>query len=166
MLHDGSTNTYADHTIVVDGLPSFSQLVAEYAQQTDDPVQIASYICRRLQLTQYQVAILWPVILDRCRTIDRNNVRRVEQAAKPNKPGKQVNPTAERAALMTQSFALGDGRRVSWGEATIADHEARVAFLSRKRSGLDDTIQRHRGVIDQLKQAGASCLNEISEATK
>jgi|DEB19_MinimDraft_3_1074340.scaffolds.fasta_scaffold183494_2 hypothetical protein len=166
MLYDNSTNLYVDQVTVTDGLPTFSQIVAECAQQTDDDMQIASYVCRRLQLTQYQVAILWPVVLDRCRTIGRNNVRRVEQAAKPNKPGRKVDPTADRVLRMTTTFTPGDGRRVTWGEATIADHEMRIDFLGRKRSGLDATMKRHRQAIDDIRRAGVNCLNEITEVAK
>ena len=143
--------------------PTFRQLFTTYAEQTDDVVQIASAICTQLRLTPMQRSILWGIILDACRNMERSRVRRVEQVASPQRAGRQVDPTAERAQLMEQTFSLGDGRRVLWGEATIADHEARIDFLSKKRDGLDDTIQRHRGVVEQLRATGASCLNELLE---
>jgi hypothetical protein len=63
--------------------------------------------------------------------------------------------------LVGQRFKLGDGSEISWGQATIPQHEQRVAVLESMMRGLQDTIARHRAVIEFLRARGASCLDEV-----
>lgn len=58
-------------------------------------------------------------------------------------------------------FALGDGRRVTWGEATKEEHLQRVAILERMRAGIEDTIERHKEAVRLLERTGARNLNEL-----
>lgn len=166
MLHDGNLHSVSNVVTSTFTSPTFADLFREYAEQTDDVAQIASAICTRLRLDAVQRATLWSIILDHCRTIDRNNVRRIEKTVKPARVGQPVDPTAARSDFMDKTFTPGDGRRVLWGEATIKDHEMRIDFLAKHRDGIDTTIQRHREAIELLKASGASCLNELLEATK
>jgi hypothetical protein len=66
-----------------------------------------------------------------------------------------------RAAALSEVFYTGS-EWVRWGEATIADHRARVDYLTRKRDGIDATIRRHLDTIDTLTAAGVSSLEELS----
>lgn len=166
MLLDGTAHTSPNVTVHPFTHPTLSELFHEFAQLTDDVPQIASSICGRLQLDRLQAAVLWPVILEQCRTIARNSTRRLEQATKPQRVGRAADPTGDRLRCMKETFTTGDGRRVYWGEATIADHQMRIDYLARMRDGIDNTVQRHREAIQQLKASGASCLNELLEATK
>ena len=134
----------------------FTELI-ERVGTVGEPDTTASAITADLMLNARQREALWPLILAECELVERGRVRRVEQAARV---GRKSDPTGERAALMAESFALGDGRRVLWGEATIADHEARIAMLTKLRGGIDATIERHRQTIELLRTAGVSCLND------
>lgn len=65
-------------------------------------------------------------------------------------------------ALFRTSFRLGDGAgAVVWGDATIEDHTQRIAFLSKQRDGIDQTIGRHLAAIELIREAGVTCLNDL-----
>lgn len=53
---------------------------------------------------------------------------------------------------------------VSWGKATIEDHEKRIEYLQKFRKGLQDTSDRHVMAIMEIKAAGVTCLDEIPKA--
>lgn len=67
------------------------------------------------------------------------------------------------AELLAQRFALGDGVKVAWGEATIEQHEQRVHMLRGLVNGTLATIKRHEEAVERLRSAGAKCLNELME---
>jgi hypothetical protein len=67
--------------------------------------------------------------------------------------------------LLRESFALGDGQRVAWGEATAEQHEQRIAFLAKQRDGLAATMERHRRALEIIRAAGASCLGEALQVS-
>ena len=52
---------------------------------------------------------------------------------------------------------------VTWGEATIEQHLERIAYLSKLQSGITDTIARHQHAVDVLVDAGADCLNHVTD---
>jgi hypothetical protein len=68
------------------------------------------------------------------------------------------------AELLGASFALGDGRTVTWGEATLDDHEQRIELLFGNVSGNLATIAVHERAAELLRSAGASCLNDMKVA--
>lgn len=64
--------------------------------------------------------------------------------------------------LLASRFALGDGTSVTWGEATAAQHEERIALLERQVLGNVETIALHRQAIALLTEQGAICLGATS----
>jgi hypothetical protein len=74
-----------------------------------------------------------------------------------------VAPKASNASLLFPSgtFALGDGTRVTWGRATVEQHEQRIALLRKLIAGLEQTIAMHEAAIRLLRATGARCLEEI-----
>ncbi|MFL5688693.1 MAG: hypothetical protein ACJ77I_06860 [Chloroflexota bacterium] len=64
--------------------------------------------------------------------------------------------------LLETSFALGDGRRVTWGDATIDEHEQRIAFLTNHAAGTLETAGRHQAAIGMLAEANAACLRDLA----
>lgn len=66
------------------------------------------------------------------------------------------------AELLSSAFALGDGSTVTWGEATIAQHQQRIALLQRNAEGNLQAAARHGAAIDAITFAGASTLNEAA----
>lgn len=84
------------------------------------------------------------------------------------KPGSDEDPAiiARRALLRDTVYVPGKGR-VAWGELEIADHQARIDFLSDRIAGHQATIDRHQEAVDVLKNSGAKTLNEFySPASK
>ena len=63
--------------------------------------------------------------------------------------------------LLDATFALPDGIRVMWGEATIEQHEARIQMLSSIASGTLETAARHGQAVDELRAASAATLNDL-----
>lgn len=125
-----------------------------------DPDAAAAAMVADLKLSARQREALFPLILAECESIERARVRAVEQAVAP-RVGRRVDPTGERAALLAETFALGDGSRVSWGEATVEQHEQRIAMLARLRDGIDATIARHRAAVEGIRAAGVKCLADL-----
>lgn len=71
-----------------------------------------------------------------------------------------------RAALspvFADTFSLGGGESVTWGRASIEQHERRIVMLEKIRAGIADTIARHREAIRILRETGAACLEEVTE---
>lgn len=65
------------------------------------------------------------------------------------------------AELLMTTFALGDGRTVSWGRATVADHRQRVSMLANKAIGTLQTAALHEEAIAVIEEAGKTCLTEV-----
>lgn len=65
------------------------------------------------------------------------------------------------AELLATEFALGDGRRVTWGSATLAEHEQRAAMLEQNAVANAEAAARHRSAIQALGLAGAPNLAEL-----
>lgn len=68
------------------------------------------------------------------------------------------------AELLATSFALGDGRMVTWGEATIDDHTARLRVLGGNVLGNLETMALHEQAIDLLRDRHVARLAEITTA--
>jgi hypothetical protein len=100
----------------------------------------------------------------------RNAVRHIERRAPlPGTPGisgakqsktKKASPAIERRSELAESFYNGS-KWITWGEATIDDHQGRVDYQTSKRNGLDEDIQRHLDAIAMIKKARVTCLNDL-----
>lgn len=117
--------------------------------------------------------LMAPLVRAAARDLMRGNVRSIEKRALPGTPGKsvanrqgrgrrEVNPVLQRRDALAKTFYTG-AKWVSWGKATIEDHENRITFLSVPRDGLNESIQRHLTAINMLKQAKARCLNDLEK---
>lgn len=85
--------------------------------------------------------------------------RAVERLIEEVREDTRLEVTAE---LMETLFALGDGSRVTWGDATIDQHEQRLDMLKGNLSGLAETAGRHARAIEMLKESGAGSLRELA----
>lgn len=65
------------------------------------------------------------------------------------------------AELLGSEFAIGDGRRVTWGWATAREHEARIEMLTGQTAGVIDTAARHAVAIKMIREGGVACLGEL-----
>ena len=97
-----------------------------------------------------------------------NETRRRNQAAWRNGIDEMIEKRAESlgvrwtAALLTSTVAMPDGTRVPWGEATIAQHEARIDMLAKHAASELETATRHKAAVEAIRAAGVSCLNELA----
>lgn len=73
-------------------------------------------------------------------------------------------PAVDRKALFLRaSIALGDGTRITWGEATAEQHLQRIAMLEGQMAGVAVTAERHRIAVAAITEAGVSCLNDLPD---
>jgi hypothetical protein len=67
------------------------------------------------------------------------------------------------AELLASPFALPDGTRVTWGEASLAQHQERVEMFEANVAANVEGAARHRRAIDALQEARAGCLNDLAQ---
>lgn len=67
------------------------------------------------------------------------------------------------AELLASEFALGDGRRVTWGSATVGEHEQRIALLTANATANAEAAARHRSAVSTLQFTGFDRLDEMPE---
>lgn len=135
----------------------FRKLVADH--WTGAPQETAARILLALKVNKQAATILLQVVTDAVRDEMRGGTRRVEQSV--NVAQLQDEPTARRARFLSERFVLEDGRFVTWGEASEADHLARIALLAKLRDGIDATIQRHELALKVITDHGVTCLNDL-----
>lgn len=143
------------------------EVLASFAAVHDDDGDAAEAYLKAIGVRPSAAEQLHPVIEWAIAHQRRRDVRTVERAAFGSRRrtlGNVVDSVGERKRLLDASFALGDGRFVRWGEATIADHEARVAFLEAHVAGVRTTIDRHLEAVALLHAHGVTCLDELTEA--
>lgn len=68
------------------------------------------------------------------------------------------------AELLASSFALGDGRVVTWGEATAEDHRQRAKLLGQNVIGNLTTMLLHEQAAEMIETAGAHTLGQMPQA--
>lgn len=144
----------------------------------DSPDELVEFFFDDIGLPARWRETLAPFVRSIARDLMRNNVRSIEKKSLPGVPtsktkpanvnkrqrrGKKTNPAIERSEALAETFYTGE-HWISWGEATISDHEARVTFLTRQRDGLNESIKRHLDTIAMLRKAKMSCLNDLESA--
>ena len=65
------------------------------------------------------------------------------------------------AALLAGEFALPDGSRVSWADASSAQHDLRASQLEGLAAGDLATAAIHRQAINDLRNTGAARLGDL-----
>lgn len=61
-------------------------------------------------------------------------------------------------AFLSTEFATGEGEMVTWGEATVEQHESRITWMVAHIEGCQEDVDLHREVVGILKDAGLSRL--------
>ena len=125
---------------------------------TGDADLDAKTIIDLLEVPAKWAEVFFPLLKIECRRRYRALVSAAEHS---NEKAKHPTPGDDRSAYLNKRFAVGDGRYVLWGEATIEDHRSRIAMLTSLRNGIDDTIDRHNQAVKILITAKATCLNDI-----
>lgn len=68
----------------------------------------------------------------------------------------------EALALVSTSFALPDGACVTWGAATIEQHESRIDQLLTLATMNMSTAARHRAAVQMIREANVTTLAEVA----
>ena len=123
---------------------------------------------KALKVREPALSLLLPLVIRDVEWQRRMDVRAVE-AAHPR--GKRDSAEAAsspmlRAALLLRVFAVGDGRLVRWGEATVDDHQLRIDFLTRQIIGTQETIGRHADSIVLITSHDVKCLDEVASLSE
>jgi len=130
-----------------------------------DPDVDAGLVAENL-LGQVTKAELLPLLVDEVERVQRTRVRLVERRAFGQSVGGSAAVVSQRARprlteVYGEVFALYDGRRVSWGEATVEQHRERVERLRIQRQGLTRTIERHEEAIRTCEEHGVDRLLDV-----
>lgn len=150
-------------------MDKFTALANKYLTG-DDFAAAAKKLLSALRVPKPAIAILLPIVANAIRLVARDDTREAEREAFAS-PRSASEPGAPRTAIawsdfLKDTFALGDGRWVKWGEATVPDHLARIEYLGLKRDGIEQTMNRHRLAVEQIQAAGVSCLNKLKQPKK
>jgi len=110
-----------------------------------------------------QVGLLMPILTDEVRRVRRFQVARIERETFGGQTGGEP---AEGGwlRLLPESLTLPDGRLVTWGTATVEDHEARIEWLNGQIGALAADVDRHEQAVKLIREHGATCLAEIEAA--
>lgn len=65
------------------------------------------------------------------------------------------------AELLGSEFALPDGSRTTWGEATVGQHRDRVAMFTANAQANLEGAARHEKAIAELVASGAHTLSDL-----
>lgn len=63
--------------------------------------------------------------------------------------------------FLSTEFALPGGSRVTWGDASVHDHESRVQFMTKKLQSSAEDILLHRQVIELLGKCNVKTLRDV-----
>lgn len=64
--------------------------------------------------------------------------------------------------LRAVTFPLSDGRTVTWGTASTADHQERIDMQQRFMDGCAQDIDLHRAAIGMIVDLGVACLDDVA----
>lgn len=144
----------------------FRRVVSDAVDQYEDDADAAHDVIREMSTTDLEDWAM-PIIKDECRRIRRAKVRETERRARRGggsgrSNGKEAtDPAADRAEWLRAGFTLSDHRRVTWGEATVEEHQDRRDYLDEYRRSYDPIIAQHDHSIQLIEAAGVACLNEV-----
>ena len=116
------------------------------------------------KLNQRARGLLLPVLSEAVLMVRRADTRQVERATPVRAVWDGETSLERRRQRLEQTFPLPDGRRVSWLEATVADHLARIEYLRLHIAGVERTIAEHQDAIDLIQRLGGSCLGDVEGA--
>lgn len=145
----------------------------ELNQSADDSDVVAARMIAAASRSD-RTAWLQTLLSDKVDNVRRNGYRTVERAAfaaiyaATHEPVRAAYDSCEeRAKLVTlfrNTFALGDGRDVSWGRATVEEHRIRISLLQKKADGIIKTVEQHEIAITLIEGAGVECLDQVPDA--
>lgn len=141
------------------GVSSLQKLIREAdTDHSVEEVELARVVLDAL-LRSGQLDLLLPILADEIRRIRRAQVRRIERRV-----GESPSAQGGWLQLLPEGFATVDGRFVTWGEATVEDHEGRIEWLQGQIEALGQDVERHQQAIKLIREHGVTCLAEVEAA--
>jgi hypothetical protein len=67
------------------------------------------------------------------------------------------------AELLGTEFATGDGTKVTWGEATVEQHQERIELLTKMIGGTAETAAMHMHAVEMIEAAGVKKLGDLAD---
>lgn len=116
------------------------------------------------RLSKRTRTLLLPILTEAFLMYRRTATRNVERRVPVEAVFTDQTSLEQRRHRLEATFALPDGRRVSWDDATEAEHLARIGYLQKHIAGIEETIDSHRAAVALIREHGVSCLAEIGEA--
>lgn len=90
--------------------------------------------------------------------VEARSYKRIEEAMRAFRDDLRLEWTQD---LLAEQFALRDGTKVAWGEATVDQHQDRIdMFMSQAAAGIEGAA-RHQQALDDLTASGARSLNDL-----
>lgn len=134
---------------------------------TGEPDSTVAAVFDAINLPTKWRAIFHQVTRDECRRLQRATVRAAEWASDDQTPNDTQCPPvvagSSRSDYLAERFYTGS-RYVTWGEATVEDHQARIVYLETLVAGTRRTIDRHREAVASITEAGVACLDQLAKA--
>lgn len=139
-----------------------AELIEEHVTETDGDAELLAMLI--FEQIMNDAELLQEVVMPALRHEIRSRLRMLAAAIErdsvlSNAP--TANPDADRLAFLAERFYAPPYGFVTWGEATIEQHEARIDYLNKKVNGLVDTISRHDKAIQEIRGAGVKTLGDI-----
>lgn len=91
-----------------------------------------------------------PAVLSEARRLARQMMRASEDRAFSSPEGSR-----ERLSLGDVVFAMPDGTRVSWAQATLAQHAMRTAWLRTYITSVEEDLERHERAEEIIRKHAA-----------
>ena len=125
---------------------TLAKLAADSILSSDDIVMIIEWAIKHIKRDNFEL----PIESDVFGALGRASINR------------SIDPVVF-AGLLQSHFRLGDqaGTIVTWGMATVPQHEQRIARLQVHVRGIEETIDRHMVAIQLIEAEGVTCLNEV-----
>jgi hypothetical protein len=136
----------------------FSELVEAHSEAGDDQA-VAASILASLKVNKTASEVLLHAVTAAVTFERRSQAAVVERYAFAGKAkGRDL-----RERLAEGTFSIGNGVRIPWLDATVDDHEARIAYQQRLIGAVLGDIDRHTLAIKLIRDHGVSCLREVPD---
>lgn len=136
-------------------------LVMAHLEETGDDIELLAMAVLEDLMNDREAldAVVLPALRHEIRRYLRVLTLQTEKDSIVGKP--PADPAADRMAFLNERFFVPGIGFITWAEATVAHHEARIAYLNTKIYGIQETANRHLEAIKQIEAAGAKTLGEV-----
>lgn len=148
------------------------RLIEEDGMDPEAAAEKALSMVPRRELVEW----IRPLVTTEARRLERDRVRRVEDAAFSHPavlgtesvhapPGGEHRMTRAEARkqLVASRFALPNGTWVLWGTASSDEHRERARWQRERAATVSEDARRHEFAADLIEKHGVSCLDDLGD---